>query len=57
MPKKMKNMPIENNPGRASSNIDVLKCENVKNDKTKVVLKKNGEESRNYFLYQSISKY
>jgi hypothetical protein len=57
MPKKMKNMPIEDNPGRASSNIDVLKSENVKNDKTKVVLKKNGEESRDYFLYQSISKY
>jgi hypothetical protein len=57
MPKKMKNMLIENNPGRASSNIDVLKSENVKNDKTKVVLKKNGEESKDYFLYQSISKY
>ncbi len=57
MPKKMKNMPIENNTGRASSNIDVLKSENVKNNKTEVILKKNGNESKDYFLYQSISKF
>jgi len=57
MPKKMKNVPIEDNPGRASLNIDVLKSENVKNNKTEVILKKNGNESKDYFLYQSISKF
>lgn len=57
MPKKMKNVPIEDNSGRASLNIDVLKSENVKNNKTEVILKKSGNESKDYFLYQSISKF
>jgi hypothetical protein len=57
MPKKMKNVPIEDNSGRASLNINVLKSENVKNNKTEVILKKNGNESKDYFLYQSISKF
>ena len=57
MPKKMKNVPIENNPGRTSLNIDALKSENVKSNKTKVILKENGKESKDYFLYQSISKF
>jgi hypothetical protein len=57
MPKKMKNVLIEDNPCRASLNIDELKSENVKNNKTKVILKKNGKESKDYFLYQSISKF
>jgi len=57
MPKKMKNIPIEDNPCRASLNIDALKSENVKSNKTKVILKENGKESKDYFLYQSISKF
>ena len=57
MPKKMKNIPIEDNPCRTSLNIDVLKSENVKSNKTKVILKENGKESKDYFLYQSISKF
>jgi len=57
MPKKMKNVPIEGNPSHASLNIDALKSENVKNNKTKVILKENGNESKDYFLYQSISKF
>jgi len=57
MPKKMKNVTIEDNPGCASLNIDALKSENVKSNKTKVILKENGKESKDYFLYQSISKF
>ncbi len=55
--KKMKNVPIEDNPGCASLIFDVLKRENVKNNKTKVILKKNDQESKDYFLYHSISKF
>ena len=57
MPKKMKNVLIENNSGYASLNIDALKSENVRNNKTKVILRENGKESKDYFLYQSISKF
>lgn len=57
MPKKMKNVTIEDNPGHASLNIDALKSENVRNNKTKVILRENGKESKDYFLYQSISKF
>jgi hypothetical protein len=57
MPKKMKNVPIENNSGHAGLNIDALKSENVRNNKTKVILRENGKESKDYFLYQSISKF
>ena len=53
----MKNIPIEDNPGCASLNIGVLKGENVIKDKTEVILKKNDQESKDYFLYQSISKF
>ena len=57
IPKKMKNIPIEDNPGCASLNIGVLKRENVIKDKTEVILRKNDQESKDYFLYQSISKF
>ena len=57
MPKKMKNVLIENNSGHAGLNIDALKSENVRNNKTKVILRENGKESKDYFLYQSISKF
>ncbi len=53
----MKNVPIEDNPGCASLTFDVLKRENAKNNKTKVILKKNDQESKDYFLYHSISKF
>ena len=55
--KKMKNVPIEDNAGRASLNFDVLKRENVKKNKMKEILKKNDQTSRDYFLYHSISKF
>ncbi len=57
MPKKMKNLPIENNPGCASLIVDLLERENVKINKTKVILKKNDQESKDYFLYHSIGKF
>ena len=50
-------MPIEDNPGGASLIFDVLKRENVKNNKTKVILEKNDQESKDYFLYLSVSKF
>ncbi len=53
----MKNVPIEDNAGRASLNFDVLKRENVKKNKTKEILKENDQTSRDYFLYHSISKF
>ncbi len=53
----MKNVPIEDNPGCASLIFDVLKREIVKNDKTKVILEKNDQGSKDYFLYHSISKF
>jgi hypothetical protein len=57
MQKKMKNVSIGDKPGCTSLNFDVLNEKNVKNNKTKVTLKKNGQESKDYFLYHSISKY
>lgn len=57
MQKKMKNVPIEDKTGCASINFDVLKRDNAKNNKTKEILKKDGQESKDYFLYHSISKY
>ena len=57
MPKKMKNVPIEDNTGRASLIFDVLKRENVIKNKTKVILKKDAQGVKDYFLYHSISKF
>jgi hypothetical protein len=53
----MKEIPIEDNQGCASLIFDVLKRENVKNNKTKVILEKNDQGSKDYFLYYSISKF
>lgn len=53
----MKNAPIEDNSRNTDLNIDVLKSENVKKDNTKVILKQNEQESKDYFLYHSISKF
>ncbi len=50
-------MPIEDNPGCTSLNDDVLKRETVKNNQVKVILKQNEKESKDYFLYHSISKF
>ena len=57
MPKKMKNVPIENNPGCASLIVDLLDRENVTINTTKVISKKNDQESKDYFLYHSIGKF
>jgi len=53
----MKKMPIEDNPGGANFIFDVFKRENAKKNKMKVILGKNCQESKDYFLYHSISKF
>jgi len=57
MPKKTKNTPFEDNQGRSSLTFDVQKRENVKKNKMKVILKKDNQETNDYFLYYSISKF
>jgi len=57
MIKKKKNLPIEDNSGCDSLAVDLHKRENVKINKTKVIIKKNDQESNDYILYNSISKF
>ncbi len=57
MPKKTKNTPFKDNQGRSSLIFDVHKRENVKKNRTKVILKKDDQGANDYFLYHSISKY
>ncbi len=57
MLKKKKNLPIEGNSGCDSLAVDLHKRENVKINKTKVIIKKNDQESNDYILYNSISKF
>ncbi len=57
MLKKNKNLPIEDNSGCDSLAVDLHKRENVKINKTKVILKNNDQESKDYILYNSISKF
>ena len=57
MPKKTKNTPFEDNQGRSSLIFDVHKRENVKKNKTKVILKKDDQGTNDYFLYYSICKF
>ncbi len=53
--KEIKNTLIVGDPGRKI--IDVLKGENIKKNKTKVILRKDGQGIKDYFLYHSISKF
>ena len=53
----MKNTQIKDNSDCSSLNVDVLESENVKKNNTKVILKQNEQESKDYFLYHSISKF
>ncbi len=57
MPKKTKNTPFKDNQGLSSLIFDVHKRENVKKNKTKVILKKDDQGANDYFLYHSISKF
>ena len=57
MLKKKENLPIEDNSGCDSLTVDLHKRENVKINKTKVILKNNDQESNDYILYNSISKF
>ena len=52
----MKNKFIENNPGHAGLIVDVLKNNNVKKNKMKAILNKDGQMAKDYFLYYSVSK-
>jgi len=56
MLKKNKNLTIEDNSGCDSFAVDLHKRENVKINKTKVILKNNDQEFKDYILYNSISK-
>ena len=53
--KEIKNTLIVRDPGR--NIIDVLKGENIKNNKMKVSLRKDGQGIKDYFLYHSISNF
>ncbi len=57
MLKKKKNLPIEDNSGCDSLAVDLHKRENVKINKTKVIIKKNDQESNDYILYNYINKF
>ncbi len=52
--REIKNTLIEENPSR--TNIDVLKSENTKEKKTKVIVGQEVQGIKDYFLYHSISK-
>ncbi len=51
----MENKFIEDNLGHAGLIVDVPKDDNVKNNKTEVILKKDDQEAKAYFLYYSVS--
>ena len=51
----MENKIIKNNSGHAGLIVDVLKGDNVKNNKTEAILKKDDQEAKAYFLYYSVS--
>ncbi len=51
----MEKVPIEDNL-RASIIFDLLKSENVKNNGMRVILKKNDQVSKDFFMYHSINK-
>lgn len=51
----MENTFIEVNPGKAGLVVDIRKDDNVKNNKTKVTVKKDGQEAKAYFLYYSVN--
>ena len=53
--KKMKQKFIENNPGHARL-IVALKDNNVKKNKMKAILNKDGQMAKAYLLYYSVSK-
>ncbi|MHC4454286.1 MAG: hypothetical protein ACYSWS_06270 [Planctomycetota bacterium] len=55
MQKEIKNTLIVGNQGRTI--IDVLKSDNIKNNKAKAILRKDGQGIKDYFLYHSISKF
>ncbi len=55
MQKEIKNTLIVGNP--SSTIIDVFKSENVKNNKTKAILREDGQGIKDYLLYHSISKF
>ncbi|MHC4270371.1 MAG: hypothetical protein ACYSTS_18190 [Planctomycetota bacterium] len=54
--KKMKQKFIKNNPGHAGLIIDALNDNNVKKNKIKAILNKEGQMAKAYFLYYSVSK-
>ncbi len=56
MPKKIKNVPIEENQDHSSLSLMCLSKKTRKN-KTKLTLKKDGQGTKDYFLYHSISKF
>lgn len=55
MQKEIKNTLIVGNPSRTIN--DVLKSENTKGNKTKVILRTEGQGIKDYFLYHTISKF
>ncbi len=55
MQKEIKNTLITGNPG--CTIIDVLKIENAKDNKTKVILRKEVQGIKDYLLYNTISKF
>ncbi len=55
MQKEIKNTLIVGNQGRTI--IDVLKSDNIKNNKAKAILRKDGQGIKDYFLYHSIIKF
>ncbi len=54
MQKEIKNSHVVGNSNQAI--IDVLKNDNIKKNKTKLILRKDGQGIKDYFLYHSISK-
>ncbi len=54
MQKEIKNSLIVGNSSRAI--FDVIKSDNIKNKGTKVILRKDSQGIKDYFLYHSISK-
>jgi DNA-binding response OmpR family regulator len=54
--KKEKILLVEDDPDHAELIIDVLEEDNVKNIKTEVILKKDGQEAIDYFQYEMQSQ-
>ncbi len=54
MQKEIKNSHVVGNSNQAI--IDVLKNDNIKENETKLILRKDSQGIKDYFLYHSISK-